>query len=285
MVTKRAEQPAPAHVPPGGAASSPLDWPFDTGVVDRVLGRLAEKVQKKRRRNLRTAAGASTAALALLVAFWLVPLVRDTSTIHTAAARPQVVVLPDGSRAELNAQTHLRTDFRYGRRHLRLERGEALFSVAKDADHPFLVETPHGTVRVLGTIFDVRLAGDTHPDVTLLRGSIVFEALDGTTIRLSPGQQLSGASHRVRNLSLAELENLTTWRQGRLVLDGLTLAEAASRLAQFHGTSIVVAPEIANLRPGGTVPLGSLKKILEALQEALPVRVEQAGDSIHIVAR
>ena len=253
-----------------------------------MLVRLDEKVKTKRLRRRRIAAGSATTAAVLLVVAWLVPLLRDTGTIITAPGQRQTITLADGSRAELNARTSLHVDFRYGRRRLRLESGEVFFSVVKDSAHPFLVETPRGTVRVTGTLFNVRLAGEDRPEVTLLHGAVLFEPRAAAPIALAPGQQLTtdGVSPRVHDLPSADLENLTAWRQGRLVLDGLTLADTAARLASFHGVSINVSPAVAPLRPGGTVPLANLRSVLEALQETLPIRVEQQKDgSVQIMAR
>jgi transmembrane sensor len=164
------------------------------------------------------------------------PLLRDTATIISAPGQHLSLALADGSQVELNAHTSLHTDFRYGRRHLRLDRGEAFFSVAKDPAHPFLLETPRGTVRVTGTVFNVRLTSGDQPEVTLHEGSVRFETGAVASIALAPGQQLAmdGPAFRVRDLLPTDLENLTAWRKGRLVLDGLTLAEAAGRLAEFN---------------------------------------------------
>lgn len=272
---------------PKAAARTSLDWPVHAGLVDRVLSRLEEKVGEKRRRR-RQAAIASTSALAiLLLAFWLGPMLRDTDVIATLPAQRQSVTLRDGSRAELNAATRLRTDFRYGRRHLRLEQGEALFSVVSDAARPFIVETTHGSIRVTGTVFNVRLSADDRPEVTLLEGSVRFESEAATPIHLAAGQQLSmeGSAPQVRKLEPADQERVAAWREGRLVLDGLTLAGVAERLAQYHAVPVNVAPDVAALRPGGTVPLANLRSVLEALQDSMPIRVEERAGAFYLTSR
>lgn len=240
-----------------------------------------------------------------VVAAWVVPMVRDTGTITTAAARRQKVALADGSTLELNAGTDARTDFRYGRRTVRLDRGEAFFSVANDPAHPFLVETSAGTVRVTGTQFNVRLTADHRAEVTLLEGAITVQpsaaasplsapgsrpsASDPSTftsqlstgpLNLTPGQQirLPESAPVIRTLTAAQSENVVAWRTGRLALDGLTLGEAAARFAAYHGRTIAVAPETAALRLGGSCPLDDLPGFLDFLGEALPVRVLSRAD-------
>lgn len=243
-----------------------------------MIQRVEAKVRQRRRRR-QMAAG--TIAALVVGAVLLVPWLRDTATISTQAGASRELELADGSRVRLNARTTLRTDFRYGRRHLRLLNGQAYFVVVRDASRPFAVETPNGTVRVIGTEFDVRLGADQRPEVTLLRGAIRFEAKGGV-IALQPGQQIwtgrKDDGFEVRALSPEELASHTAWHEGKLVLDGLSLAEVAERLSAFHGSQIEVAPEVARLRPGGTVPLANLPSVLEVLRETLGVRVVPQGN-------
>lgn len=212
------------------------------------------------------------AAALAISAVWLVPYVRDTGRVTTIAAQRSTLALPDGSRTDLNARTALFTDFRHGRRFVRLEKGEAFFSVAKDTAHPFSVETPGGTVRVTGTQFNVRLAPDGRPEVTLLEGSVEIQNSLAHLV-LAPGQQLSATSE-LRTLSPRDLERLTAWREGRIVLNGLTLAEAAEQFAAFHDKRIDVAPELATRQMGGSYALDDLPGFLDSLStDALALRI------------
>ena len=228
---------------------------------------------------------AGIAAAVALAALWVVPYFRDIQTVATVAAQRSTLSLPDGSRTDLNAQTTLFTDFRHGRRYVRLEKGEAWFSVAKDKEHPFAVETPGGTVLVTGTQFNVRLAPGGHPEVTLLEGTVAFENA-AARLQLVPGQQISAAGE-LRQLSATELDNVTAWREGRIVLTGLTLGEAAARFAAFHGKTITVAPELAVLQMGGSYSLDDLPGFFDALSDerfALRV-VRRDTDNFGIVRR
>jgi transmembrane sensor len=228
---------------------------------------------------------AGLAAALAIAALWVVPYFRDIQTVATVAAQRSTLSLPDGSRTDLNAQTTLSTDFRHGRRFVRLEKGEAYFSVAKDKAHPFAVETPGGTVRVTGTEFNVRLNPAGRPEVTLLEGAVAFENA-AARMQLVPGQQIS-TNGDLRQLSATELDNVIAWREGRIVLTGLTLGEAAARFASFHGKTITVAPEIASLQMGGSYSLDDLPGFFDALSDerfALHV-VRRDADNYAIVRR
>lgn len=252
-----------------------LDWAWETGVVDGVLERIDLKVQRRRRRRRRIGAGAFAMALALVTGFGVVPYVRDTTALTTPPALVRSLALADGTRAELSGCTTLFADFRYSRRTVRLDRGEAFFSVAKDPRHPFLVETPAGTVRVTGTKFNVRLISPERVEVTLLEGDVTFQSTGQPDFQLSPGEQLvrEGAHTGVHSPGSDSMAAATAWRSGRLALDGFTLGEVAERIAAFHGTAVSVDPAASGLRPGGSCPIGDLPAILAALEATLPIHV------------
>lgn len=219
----------------------------------------------------RWAAAAGIAAAMVFAALWAVSYNRNVREIATIVAQRSTISLPDGTSAHLNAATRLSTDFRGGRRIIKLEHGEAYFSVVSDPRHPFVVATPAGTVRVTGTEFNVRLVNG-RPEVTLIEGGVQF--LRGSErIDLQPGQQLAVDGAR-RDLSPHEVDRVVAWREGRIVLTGLTLAEAARQFSEFHGKSISVAPEIMSLELGGSRALDDLTGFLQTVSsEPLGFRV------------
>lgn len=267
----------------------PVEWAVQSGAVEDVLDALKQNLTKRRRRAVRS--GTALAILTLVAAFWAVPYVRDTQSIATKSAQRQTLTLADGSRADLNAQTAVFTDFRRGRRVVRLDRGEAFFVVAKDTAHPFLVETPAGVVRVTGTEFNVRLAARGEVEVTLVEGAVELGSAraepTSSSVPLLAGQQatLAGAGAAVRTLSELDIERATAWRAGRAFFAGETLAEATERFATFHGIMIEVDAETASLRVGGSYPLHELKEFLNALESTLPVKVFARGDGHYRIGR
>ncbi len=273
-----------------------LDDLRQTGGAEDLIGRIEMRVQRTRRRRRTLLRGTMAAAAIAVAALWAVPWVRDTGSLATPAAQRQSLALADGSTAELNAHTAVKTDFRYGRRRVRLLQGEAFFSVAKDQAHPFDVETPAGTVRVTGTQFNVRLTPGGGAEVTLVEGSVVvtdqrstINAERSSEVSLAPGQQWVSATTAVpavRTLDASALASVVAWRRGEIVLEGITLAEAAARFAQFHGCIIDVAPEVAGVRLGGSCPLDDVTRFLNALTTTQALTVIALGDGSHrIVGR
>lgn len=263
-----------------------FDWAREAGEFENLQAVLAQKVSKKKQRRARVKGAAVGLVVLLAISLWAIPTIRQTDTIATIAAHRQSVTLDDGSAVDLNARTELKTDFRYGRRVVRLGRGEAYFAVAKDSAHPFFVETPTGTVRVTGTHFNVRVNVSGGAEVTLLEGKVLIERDNAPAIALVPGEQLAAGQSVPKTLSPTQLENAISWRTGQLAFTGLTLAEAVDRFAAYHDRSITLAPELAHLRPGGSASLDDLPGFLDFLRQAFPVTVlPQADGSYRVVGR
>lgn len=227
---------------------------------------------------------AAAAAIAVLVT-WVALRPREFAT-HLAERH--TATLADGSRVELNAQTLLAVNFKNSERHVRLMRGEALFTVAKDPARPFVVETPAGAVRVTGTVFNVRTAAAERVEVTVLEG----------TVRVQPGRAaekmatltadfqavLRAENVETHTLHPGAAQDATAWRQGQAVFDDTPLADAIARFAAYHARTIAVDPAAADLRLGGRYSLDDLDGLLDAIQRFLPVQVMRGdGGAVRIM--
>lgn len=109
----------------------------------------------KPRRALRTL---GLIAAVLLVAFALGTIVVVHSRgqiIQTDRGERRDVSLADGSVVDLDPETRVRVQYETAARYIFLERGRALFHVAKNPNRPFWVEAEHTRVRAVGTAFAV----------------------------------------------------------------------------------------------------------------------------------
>lgn len=277
---------ATAQLPADAATRGTLlDRARQQGYAQELAELVVDEVRKREKRKRKAVRRVGALVLLLSFSLWAVPYFRSTDTISTRSANRQTLALSDGSRADLNARTEIKTDFRYGRRVVRLTEGEAFFTVAKDPEHPFLVETPAGTIRVTGTQFNVRLT-DNGAEVTLLEGSLAVgaalrhDASDSqlpvpSSQPLAPGQQLTltDGHPNLRTLTSADMDSVTAWRDGRLILDGLTVAEAVARMGRYHGKQFEVDPAVGFIRLGGSCPLDDLSSFLRSLETTQAITI------------
>lgn len=277
-----------SHQFPADAASrvTLFDQARSQGLAQELTERVTHAVKQHDARKRNARRGIGLAALLIGFSVWAIPYYRSTGAISTKVANRQTLALEDGSSVDLNAQSQLRTDFRYNRRVVRLTAGEAFFTVAKDTKHPFLVETPAGTVRVTGTKFNVRLAETGVAEVTLLEGAVGFQSQApnsqiSSPINLLPGQQLRSDEGSVHTLTASDLENVTAWREGRLVLDEMTVADAVARIARYHGKKIDVAQDVASIRLGGSCSLNDFSAFLQSLRATQAIDVMELADGTY----
>lgn len=154
----------------------------------RALGRIAETrasldpepdpdILALPRRTVRPAKRSLTFAIAAAIAIGIGVL----ATRHVAPPPPlfpAAVVSPcerrllnDGSVVDLNRGAEVTAQFTAAERRVRLERGEAKFTVTKDALRPFVVSVGNVEIRAVGTVFNVRLESSTI-DVLVTEGSV-----------------------------------------------------------------------------------------------------------------
>ncbi len=172
--------------------------------------------------------------------------------VHVPNGKQAEVVLNDGSRVWLNSGTTLAysgTDDRKARK-VSLT-GEAFFEVQK-GKLPFVVSSPYGEIKVLGTSFNVRAYDDMAFQATLTEGRILFRS--GSAERtLSPGEQLSldtGGEIQVRKVDVALA---SSWKEGVISFENEPLKEVVKKLEKHFDLTISLDPGLAPIRFTGKV--------------------------------
>jgi transmembrane sensor len=234
-------------------------------------------------------AALGAAALAVL-AFLVVFPTNRIQTAATPAGQRDSLTLSDGSRVELNAGTSVSIETTRTERHVRLGDGEAYFVVTKDKTRPFIVDTSAGSVRVTGTIFDVRTEPGGEMDVTVVEGNVQVQLISSgdpahpSIAALRAGDSLSvraGALASLTWLSSAALSDALAWRQGMVVFNGVPLRELAERYARYNGRKITVSPSAANLKIGGRSSLDDPPAFYAAIGASFPdVRITTGPDGV-----
>jgi transmembrane sensor len=217
------------------------------------------------RRRFALAAGI---VAAVTVAGWFGLQTRDT-VLSTDRAERREVMLADGSTVSLGPETQVRVGLSKTERHLTLERGRALFRVAKDPQRPFLVTSEGTVVRAVGTIFAVEQA-DESVIVTVKEGKVAVsptalsrmaqsqskvEQPDASAGAPSPAfltsnEQMTvragGASSPVREV---DASRALAWSEGLLVFSSTPLDEVAHRFNQYNRVQIRIRDAELGRRP------------------------------------
>jgi transmembrane sensor len=249
-----------------------------------------------------------TAAAAVLVIVLGAALWRaqrpGSELLSTAVGQQRHVTLADGSQITLNTNTLLRVNLTPERREVYLRKGEAHFNVTHEAARPFLVHVGDAVIRDVGTQFEVRLHPDQDVDVLVDEGRVEVQGPEvapgeglaesgtprpdsGWVRALGAGEQLliAGPHLEVMTVSPRQIAAELAWRQGALVFESEPLSQAIAEVGRYTRARIVLTgPRVASLRISGRFRTDDVPGFLQALQEALPVRVSRTGPGLVYIA-
>jgi len=234
-----------------------------------------------RRRGVIAGLGALAAGLAAL---FVTPRLL-ARRYDTALGEIRRVPMPDGSVAAINTDSTLEVAMRPDLRAVKLERGEAWFAVAKDPERPFVVESGPVRVRAVGTAFSVRKR-EGGSDVLVTEGVVEVWTKDGAAPprRVAAGERIfaeNDAGALTSPKADADLGRQLAWREGQIVLDGQTLAEAAAEFNRYNDRKIKVAdPRLADERFVGWFRTNDPEGFAEAAAATFNGRISLSPDAI-----
>lgn len=224
-------------------------------------------------RGIRQQALAAAAAIVLIVGvgYGLDLPMRLQADAYTATGQTRTVTLSDGSNVVLNTASAIAIDYSTGARRIRLLRGEALFTVAKDASRPFLVDADTGEARALGTAFAVRRE-DESVSVTVLesRVGVSYRAGQSPVVELSPGETVRYSSAGVGAVRSVDASAETAWRRGKLIFVDKPLGEVIAELNRYHAGRIQIADSSISAHPvSGVFDTRNPVGVLDAIEGTL----------------
>lgn len=196
--------------------------------------------------------------------------------IHIPKGEKARILFQDGSEAFLNSDTKIRYPRKFGisKRTVRLQ-GEAYFNIAHNKYRPFIVETKNGSIKVLGTSFNVSAYGEEETiSVTLDEGSVVFNS-EHNRYRLQPGQQIIynklSEDYAIRNLDNSLVNSL--WTTNMIHFQDTPLEEVIRTLERRFNAEFSIL-DSGTLDYSFTITTGeqSLGKLLGELEKIAPVK-------------
>lgn len=203
--------------------------------------------------------------------------------LETAPGQQREIALADGTRVTLDGATTLEVRLGDHRRQVRMTRGEAFFDVAHDASRPFTVSAPEGSVRVLGTAFDLERGRD-RLELAVYRGKVRLapRGLGSPVADLTIGQR---ATARGGALSSVRTFDPTTedWRTGWLETSGLSLDRLIERLNRGSPRRIVIVdPALGRQRVAGRFRLDEPETLVRNLALMHGFEVREASDGLEL---
>ncbi len=226
----------------------------------------------------------------------------DSPTEHRAGPPPSAAlaapceqqVLADGSLIELNRGARLSVELTPTLRRVRLERGEAHFTVTKDAQRPFVVEASGIAVRAIGTAFNVRLAA-TEVEVVVAEGKVAVQR-DTASKPVRPAASAPPvllARQRVvvplgtvstippaTTLSEGELATRLAWQPRLLDFSDAPLAEVVAEFNRRNPLRLTLGTaSLRNLRVNASIRSDNVEGFVRLLESGFDLRSEWRGET------
>jgi len=272
-----------------------LGIPFDKKFVskDKVSlewKKLETKIEAKNpkpKRKVRSLKPFGVAAsIVLLISFGIYFLNNNSKVTHkTSFGEILKIKLKDGSNVTLNANSSL-SYYKNESRKVWLK-GEAFFQVDKKlaTNAKFWVVTNDLSVEVYGTSFNVNTK-QKKTDVFLEEGSIWLKLKNAGDKKMIPGNFLSYSSEKNEILKEINLENptvKTSWKDGSLLFENLSLVKAMKKIEETYGYSIFFIDDASkNTLITGAVPITNIDICLKAIEKSVGVSIVKQNDSLII---
>jgi transmembrane sensor len=189
-------------------------------------------------------------------------------------------VLADGTRVDLNTATAFDIAFTDTERRVVLHAGEILVETGPDVNRassvyrPFIVQTSQGSIRALGTRFDVRSESGDATRVAVLHGAVEITPVSMPELKrvVAAGEQTRFTATSINPASAVD-PHIADWSRGVLFADRVRLDDFAAQLSRYRPGVLRCDPAVASLRITGAFQIGNTDSILAALPDTLPVRV------------
>ncbi|UPZ36502.1 FecR domain-containing protein [Sphingobacterium sp. PCS056] len=208
----------------------------------------------------------------------------ETATLKTPRAGQYDIVLPDGTKVSLNAESSLEYPVKFtgSERRVKLS-GEGYFEVAHDKTKPFHVLTSKQDIQVLGTVFNVRTY-DNSEATTLVSGKVsIRNSITKELAILNPKQNATVSSKIIR-IENVDTDAYTGWKEGMIVANGSTLKEVVSDLERWYDVTFKFQSNYTGNEESfiNINRKERLSSVLKSLEHIYGVKFQIAGKEVYV---
>jgi len=161
------------------------------------------------------------------------------NTLSTNAGNQYRLILPDGSRIWLNAESSVKFPVNFGSRERNVEiTGEAYFEIAPDAERPFMVHYNDIKVQVLGTSFNVNAYTDESVvATTLVEGAVKVVSGSNHSV-LAPGQQVQVSGKNMQVMNDVNTSEVVAWKNDEFYFRRADIRSIMRQLARWYNIKV-----------------------------------------------
>lgn len=199
------------------------------------------------------------------------------------------LTLGDDTQLTLSADTQIDVAYYRDRRTVTLKRGEVIFEVARDAARPFIVDSGHARVTVLGTRFAVnRLSHLVRVSVDHGRVRVEVQGAanaNADPIVLSDGEVAEVLAGGEPQRSQRRAGDAFSFADGYISFERASLHEIAETLSRYRKAPVTAGSDATDAHITAVVKLSQVDHFLKQLPLIAPVTVDNVGQVVQIRAR
>ena len=202
--------------------------------------------------------------------------------MNTQRGEIKTIVLPDQTQVTLNAESSIKYPAKFsGNERLVALSGEALFDVTSDRKRPFIVKTDNMSIKVVGTVFDVKdYNNDGLSSVSVASGKVEVGLAD-TKVMLEPNQQIKmNKANREFEKKTFDANKFISWTDGALYFYRTPIREVVDILNR-HYTQVdieLAEGEYTNLISGEYKNSYTTEEILESIVYITNLKCKKDGN-------
>jgi len=222
---------------------------------------------------------------------------------ETAVGESSTIYLPDNSKVLLNTNSILLVRYTDDFRLLELQRGELHVDVAHDKSRPLSVIARQKVIQAVGTAFSVQVS-DLDIELIVTDGKVLIGELENeqranekslaiprTGLAVSKGEIASLAivesgADSVAFIDTKAIKQSLSWRQGNLVFNGETLAQAMAEVSRYTSVKFEIADEeLKAMKIAGRFKTGDVKGLIGALNHNFNIKVDRVNKSLIVLRK
>lgn len=210
-------------------------------------------------------------------------------SLTVPAGNSNTLLLPDGTKVWLNAESTIKypSSFLGLQRNIEIE-GEAYLEVAHNRWRPFIVNTPNGKIKVLGTKFYLSSTNEEKDFmVSLIEGSVKISS-GNKSATLKPGYRAQFKDGEFKQSVIRTLES-ELWKDGIYYFKDKSFDELMEGFEKCFGVKICIDREIQSSEhyTGKFYRYNGVQHALQALQHDFDFdfRLDNEHNTIYITAK
>lgn len=269
---------------------------MDEEVINRAQQKVHKRIQQEKKTNKRVfnlytfikyAAVIIFAVFAGNGIYWLIDTKENLLTVSTDE-QIKDLILPDGTKVSLNKHSLIKYPQKFSKKNRKVYlEGEAFFEVAKNQHKPFIVKNEVMSVRVMGTVFNMKNVNSCKiAEATLVEGQIEVTAnKNNGQVVLTPGQRAElNKTSGLLTVKQVDTKMDIAWHNNMISFKQANLQEISATLEQYYQKKIILSADmqLTKTYSGVLKKKPNIEEALEALQNTIPFNFKVSEDHILI---